>query len=111
MLGKRFVRKRSGVRAWSETQEKTSEEASSMLDKSFCAKPNKRVWPTTFRVVTQTHPSCFAQKSLSVLCRVHADDRTKKHKKRRPLMNLTRKRPSKMLYRVRVLRLLKLFMK
>ena len=30
-----------------ETQEKTSEEASSMLDKSFCAKPDKWVWPTT----------------------------------------------------------------
>ena len=39
-----------------ETQEKTYEEASSMLDKSFCAKPNKRVWPTTIiiHMVDQT---------------------------------------------------------
>ena len=54
-----FVRKRSGVRAWSETQEKTSEEASSMLDKSFCAKPDKWVWPTTVFVVGQSHPFSF----------------------------------------------------
>ena len=45
-------------------------EASSMLDKSFCAKPDKRVWPTTTIVVVQTHLSRIAQKSLSVLCRV-----------------------------------------
>ena len=45
-------------------------EASSMLDKSFCAKPDKWVWPTTVLVVTQTHLSRIAQKSLSVLCRV-----------------------------------------
>ena len=32
-------------------------------------------------VVTQTHLSRIAQKSLSVLCRVHADDRTKNTKK------------------------------
>ena len=40
-----------------------------MLDKSFCAKPNKRVWPTTYSVVTQTHLSRIGQRSLSVLCR------------------------------------------
>ena len=40
-----------------------------MLDKSFCAKPDKWLWTTTNFVVTQTHLSRIAQKSLSVLCR------------------------------------------
>ena len=53
-------------------------EASSMLDKSFCAKPNKRVWPTTISVVTQTHLSRIAQKSLSVLCRDSIHSRIRK---------------------------------
>ena len=35
-----------------------------MLDKSFCAKPDKRVWPTTF-VVVQTHPSLLPKFAYS----------------------------------------------
>ena len=53
-------------------------EASSMLDKSFCAKPDKWVWPTTTSVVTQTHLSRIAQKSLSVLCREKSSSRAGK---------------------------------
>jgi len=54
-------------------------EASSMLDKSFCAKPDKWVWPTTIFVVTQTHLSRIAEKSLSVLCRERSSSRTRNH--------------------------------
>ena len=59
-------------------------EASSMLDKSFCAKPDKWLWTTTtIFVVTQTHLSRIA-KSLYpyyVVFRIireqeNADDRT-----------------------------------
>ena len=67
-----------------------------MLDKSFCAKPDKWLWPTTAvivqtqlfsvvqippssqGVVTQTHLSRIAQKSLSVLCRGSLPMLTKK---------------------------------
>ena len=58
-----------------------------MLDKSYCAKPNKRVWPTTNFVVTQTHLSRIAQKSLSVLCRENSPPRTRKLKRAHGVLN------------------------
>ena len=58
-----------------------------MLDKSFCAKPDKRVWSTTAGVVTQTHLSRIAQKSLSVLCRVFSHSRTRKLKRAHGVLN------------------------
>ena len=58
-----------------------------MLDKSFCAKPDKRVWPTTFTVVTQTHLSRIAQKSLSVLCRDSIHSRIRKLKRAHGVLN------------------------
>ena len=44
----------------------------------FCPTEEKRLWTTTIRVVTQTHLSRIAQKSLSVLCRVSIQSRTRK---------------------------------
>ena len=86
MLGKRIVRKRSGVRAWSKTQENRPFGRLSM-DTSFCPTSDKWFWPTTSVVVTQTHPSCFAQKSLSVLCRVFSHSRTRKLKRAHGVLN------------------------
>ena len=49
-----------------------------LSDKSICTKPDKWLWPTTVAVVTQTHLSRIAQKSLSVLCRGSLPMLTKK---------------------------------
>ena len=48
-------------------------------DRSFCPILNKWLWTTTVAVVTQTHLSRIAQKSLSVLCRENSPPRTRKH--------------------------------
>ena len=58
-----------------------------MLDKSFCAKPDKQVWLTTIFVVIQTHLSRIAQKYLSVLCRVFSHSRTRKLKRAHGVLN------------------------
>ena len=58
-----------------------------LSDKSICTKPDKWVWPTTVSVVTQTHLSRIAQKSLSVLCRVYSRSRTRKLKRAHGVLN------------------------